>query len=67
MARITTKEAPGIYTAVSSGVFKIRGKVYRYFRGQTFPADHPLLRVRPDAFEPLRFATDTEPAARERA
>lgn len=53
----------GVYIAVSSGVFKIRGKLHRYQRGQTFPADHPLLRVRPDAFQPLHFATDTEPTA----
>ena len=66
MARTDTKPI-SIYTATSSGVFKIRGKIYRYFRGQTFPADHPLIRVRPDSFEPLRFAPETEPSARESA
>ena len=62
MARVKSPNELGPYTAVSSGVFKIKGKLYRYLRGQTFPADHPLLRVRPDAFEPLSFAK-SEPRA----
>jgi len=57
MARYTPPISPtGIFRARSSGVFKIKGVIYQYIRGQTFPADHPLLRVRPDAFEPLSFA-----------
>jgi hypothetical protein len=60
MARTKSKPSPtGVYVARSSGVFKIRGTMYRYARGQTFPAGHPLLRVRPDSFAPLTF--DTEP------
>jgi hypothetical protein len=63
MVRTVAKDT-GVYIAVSNGVFKIRGRLYRYSRGQTFPADHPLLRVRPDSFEPLRFAGETEPSAK---
>lgn len=56
MARYKAPESPtGVFVARSSGVFKIKGVLYRYMRGQTFPADHPLLRVRPDAFAPLTF------------
>lgn len=57
MARYQPPTSPtGVFIARSAGVFKIKGVIYRYARGQTFPADHPLLRVRPDAFEALTFA-----------
>jgi hypothetical protein len=64
MARVPTqpKEAE-IYTAISSGSFKVKGRMYSYFRGKTYPANFPLIRIRPDAFQPLRFAGMTEPTA----
>lgn len=56
MARYSPPTSPtGVFIARSSGVFKIKGVLHRYRVGQTFPGDHPLLRVRPDAFEPLTF------------
>lgn len=65
MARVTTpKIGPsetGIYVAISSGTFKIGGRIYSYIRGQTFPAGHPLLSVRPDAFEPFRLTGEPRP------
>ena len=62
MVRMTTqpKEAE-IYTAVSSGTFKVKGRVYSYFRGKTYPASFPLIRIRPDAFQPLRFEPSSPP------
>ncbi len=58
------ESATGVYIARSSGTFKIRGELYRYMRGQTFPAGHPLLRVRPDAFAPLAFGEVNTPRIR---
>jgi len=51
------------YRAISSGVFKIKGKTRRYIRGQVLSADDPLIRIRPDSFEPLRFSNEVEPSA----
>lgn len=46
--------AADIYVARSSGVIRIRGEVHRYFASRTrVRAGHPLLRARPDAFEPM--------------
>lgn len=45
----------GVYVAQSSGVFRIKGRLYRYHVGETFPAGHPLLRVKPQAFRPVAF------------
>lgn len=57
-----TKPSPtGVYVAQSSGVFKIKGELHRYRVGQTFPAGHPLLRIRPSAFKPLSFGDETTP------
>lgn len=56
------KEAE-VYTAISSGSFKVKGRMYSYFRGKTYPANYPLIRIRPDAFVPLRFGDEVEPTA----
>ena len=67
MARVTSPKETGLYIAISSGTFrdpKNKGRLLSYIRGKTYPADFPLVRVRPDAFEPLRFADETEPSAK---
>lgn len=65
MAGRKTPESPtGIFRAVSNGTFKVRGRRMSYFRGQTYPADFPLIRVRPDAFEPLTFDGDAARSTR---
>lgn len=51
MAR--TKE-PEVYVARSTGVVKVKGKLYRYIAGVTkVPRGHPLLDVMPGKFAPL--------------
>ena len=55
MAR--TKEVE-FYIARRTGVIKIRGKVYEYILGKTYPRNHPLVSALPDKFVPL--IPDTE-------
>lgn len=65
MARRSAPSPTGVYVAQSAGVFKIDGTLYHYHPGETFPAGHPLLRVRPDAFKPLTFGDRSETLAPE--
>lgn len=57
MARVNrttpVAEVPNVYVARTAGVFRVKGKLVHFYRGQTFPADSPLVRMRPDAFRPL--------------
>jgi len=55
----------GVFVARSAGVFRIKGKLYRYHVGETFPADHPLLKVKPASFAPLSFGDQTTPTEAE--
>lgn len=63
MAARKPESPTGIFRAVSSGTFKVRGQRMSYIRGQTYPAGFPLIRIRPDAFEPLSFDADAARAA----
>ena len=57
-----TKEAT-VYVARSSGVIKIDGETYRYNAGQTrVRVGHPLLRVIPDKFAPMKVDYEVEQA-----
>jgi hypothetical protein len=61
--RLPKPSPTGIYIAQSSGVFRINGKIERYHVGQTFPAGHPLLAIRPGVFTPLVFGEQPAPRA----
>ena len=63
MARKGEKdEEPQVYVARSSGTIRIDGRRYTYFRNQTHvPVGHPLLRVLPDRFAPMKSDT-TKPS-----
>lgn len=64
--RAKTPASPtGVFVARSAGVFKIKGKLYRYHVGETFPADHPLLKVRPSSFAPVTFGDEPQQVAEE--
>lgn len=66
MARARPATSPtGVFVARSSGVFRIKGKLHRYHVGETFPAGHPLLKVRPQSFAPLTFGDEPEPVTEE--
>lgn len=42
-----------LLVASTSGIVKIKGRVYRYIQGQTkVRADHPLVKTMPDRFVP---------------
>jgi hypothetical protein len=45
-----------VYVATESGVVKVKGRIYRYIKGQTrVRAGHPLLRALPERFAPLQL------------
>lgn len=44
---------PDTYIARTSGVYKIRGKVYRFIVGQSYSRQHPLVVAFPDKFRPF--------------
>lgn len=57
----------GVFVAVSSGVFRIRGRIHRYHAGQTLPADSPLIALRPSSFRAVEFGERTTPTERQEA
>jgi hypothetical protein len=63
MPRTKAPAEPTVYVAISSGVVKIDGTLYRYSQGQTrVRAGHPLLKARPDKFAPLKLDYEIEQA-----
>ena len=54
MATRTKRPEPGLYVAVTTGVVKYKGVIYRYTRGRTIvKEDHPVLRAVPGSFTTL--------------
>lgn len=54
---------PSIFVARTSGDIKIDGEVYSYRAGRTRVREgHPLLRVIPERFEPLKVDYEIEQA-----
>ena len=42
-----------VYTAQSTGVIKIDGKLHRYIEGRSYSRNHPVVRRLPERFAPL--------------
>lgn len=61
MARATILDTPPeLYVPLTSGVYKIKGQVHRFIRGQKrYTATHPLVKLLPDKFR-LLTAEDIE-------
>ena len=55
-------EPEAIVQAITGGVFKIRGTLYRVAQGERIRASHPLAQARPPMFVP-DGATDAELAS----
>jgi len=58
MARKTEAE---FYVARRTGIIKLKGKVYEYVLGRTYPRNHPLIAALPEKFAPLIPDGDVAP------